>query len=154
MVRNFWQTSKPRDWRSCFGKYHNQRKNPGFWLCLSSCFISDQTIYPGSWKYVRPMECLPQGFWQSNTNALKTFNFGSKKVLKFFQAFSRRIWISIIILILLSGTLVAFMRSKIIKIQCLKNHLIENHLFIWGIYCQQGLSGKDEIAMNADDSVY
>jgi hypothetical protein len=33
------------------------------------------------------------------------------------------------------------MKIKISKVDGLKNYLVENYLYIWGIYCQQGLSG-------------
>ncbi|XP_011500886.1 PREDICTED: glutamate receptor U1-like [Ceratosolen solmsi marchali] len=58
----------------------------------------------------------------------------------YLKAFDHKTWISLIILIILSGTIVTYMKIKISKVDCLKNYLVENYLYIWGIYCQQGLS--------------
>ncbi|XP_016841021.1 glutamate receptor ionotropic, NMDA 1-like [Nasonia vitripennis] len=58
----------------------------------------------------------------------------------YLKAFSTSIWVSLIILIILSAILLTYMKTKIAKIRCLKNYLVENHLYVWGIYCQQGLS--------------
>ncbi|KAL7295352.1 hypothetical protein TKK_0011239 [Trichogramma kaykai] len=61
----------------------------------------------------------------------------------YLKAFSQNIWISIVILILSSAALLTYMKSKATADRHLGTNgdlLVENHLFVWGIYCQQGLA--------------
>lgn len=59
------------------------------------------------------------------------------------KAFDHYIWLSLLSLIILSAILLTFIKIKISKkSSCVKGHLIEHHLYVWGIYCQQGLSGN------------
>lgn len=43
---------------------------------------------------------------------------------------------------LLSGLIITLMRVTIKENDIPPNHVSENYLFVWGIYCQQGLPGK------------
>lgn len=57
------------------------------------------------------------------------------------KAFALQIWITIILLVITSSILVAVMKMGAGG-NSFKNLISEHYLYVWGIFCQQGLAGK------------
>lgn len=56
-----------------------------------------------------------------------------------FQAFTSRIWIMLSTIIIISSILLTVMKTKG---RFSINLIFENYIRVWGIYCQQSLSGN------------
>lgn len=63
-------------------------------------------------------------------------------MINILKAFSDHIWMIIMILLMLTPVLLTFMKIQQ-KNKYITNIVIENYLNVWGIFCQQGLSGID-----------
>ena len=59
--------------------------------------------------------------------------------MNYFQIFTRGIWSVIIFLIVTTPIFLTLMKTRG---RVVLNILADNYIYVWGIYCQQGLSGN------------
>lgn len=62
-------------------------------------------------------------------------------ILSIYQVYAIDSWIAVQGMLALSSLIITYMRVLIREKPIPPNHISENYLCVWGIYCQQGLPG-------------
>ncbi|XP_017790360.1 PREDICTED: glutamate receptor 2-like [Habropoda laboriosa] len=66
----------------------------------------------------------------------------SVKWFAYFKTFNFALWMSVIITIIIAQIVLAFIRSRI-ESSSIEQNISDESLRIWGIFCQQGVAGKN-----------
>ncbi|XP_031787254.1 uncharacterized protein LOC116417596 [Nasonia vitripennis] len=78
-------------------------------------------------------------FMTPNVLYIKKVGKSAVKWNAYSKAFDYKIWISIMILMTIASIAVTIIKAKIKQTYGNKNSFLENQLYVWGIFCQQGL---------------